>query len=89
MALSKEVKEKIVEKFGDSGKDTGSTRVQVALLTQRINDLNEHFKTHKKDHAGRRGLLKLVGSRRSLLAYMKKRDLNAYRALIEELGLRK
>ena len=89
MALSKEVKEEIVKKHGANEKDTGSTKVQVALLTKRINDLNEHFKIHKKDHAGRRGLLKLVGSRRSLLNYLKKHDLAGYRGLIEELGLRK
>ncbi|MCL2520756.1 MAG: 30S ribosomal protein S15 [Spirochaetaceae bacterium] len=89
MALSKDVKEQIVSKHGVSAKDTGGTKVQVALLTKRINDLNEHFKVHKKDHAGRRGLLKLVGSRRSLLNYLKRRDLDGYRKLIEELGLRK
>ncbi len=68
--------------------DTGSTKVQVALLTARINHLTEHFRTHAKDHHGRRGLLKLVGSRRRLLTYLKRTDLPAYRQLIEELGLR-
>ena len=68
--------------------DTGSTKVQVALLTERINSLTEHFKTHAKDHHGRRGLLKMVGNRRRLLTYLKRTDLVNYRALIEELGLR-
>jgi small subunit ribosomal protein S15 len=68
--------------------DTGSTRVQVALLTERINSLTDHFRTHSKDHHGRRGLLKMVGTRRRLLQYLKRSDLTAYRALIEELGLR-
>lgn len=69
-------------------KDTGSTRVQVALLTERINSLTDHFRTHPKDHHGRRGLLKMVGSRRRLLTYLKRSDLPTYRALIEQLGLR-
>ncbi|MBA3658903.1 MAG: 30S ribosomal protein S15 [Gemmatimonadales bacterium] len=68
--------------------DTGSTRVQVALLTERINSLTEHFRTHAKDHHGRRGLLKMVGTRRRLLTYLKRSDLASYRALIEQLGLR-
>lgn len=68
--------------------DTGSTKVQVALLTERINSLTEHFRTHLKDHHSRRGLLKMVGTRRRLLTYLKRSDLPAYRALIEELGLR-
>jgi small subunit ribosomal protein S15 len=68
--------------------DTGSTRVQVALLTERINSLTDHFRTHPKDHHGRRGLLKMVGTRRRLLQYLKRSDLPTYRALIEELGLR-
>jgi small subunit ribosomal protein S15 len=68
--------------------DTGSTKVQVALLTERINSLTEHFRTHAKDHHGRRGLLKMVGTRRRLLTYLKRSDLASYRALIEELGLR-
>jgi small subunit ribosomal protein S15 len=68
--------------------DTGSTKVQVALLTQRINSLTDHFKTHAKDHHSRRGLLKMVGTRRRLLNYLKSRDLEGYRALIAELGLR-
>lgn len=68
--------------------DTGSTKVQVALLTARINELTEHFRTHKKDHHGRRGLLKLVGTRRRLLTYLKGRDLAGYRRILEELGIR-
>lgn len=68
--------------------DTGSTKVQIALLTERINSLTEHFRTHAKDHHGRRGLLKMVGTRRRLLTYLKRSDLQTYRALIEQLGLR-
>ncbi|MDX2193061.1 MAG: 30S ribosomal protein S15 [Gemmatimonadales bacterium] len=68
--------------------DTGSTKVQVVLLTERINELTDHFRAHKKDHHGRRGLLKMVGTRRRLLTYLKRTDLTGYRALIEELGLR-
>ena len=68
--------------------DTGSTKVQVALLTERINSLTEHFRTHAKDHHGRRGLLKMVGTRRRLLTYLKRTDLTSYRQLIEQLGLR-
>ncbi|NIZ40709.1 30S ribosomal protein S15 [Entomospira nematocerorum] len=89
MSLSKEKKAEIIAKYGKNSSDTGSTRVQVALLTVRINELTEHFKIHKKDHTGRRGLLKLVGQRRALLNYLKSSDLNAYRELIAELGLRK
>lgn len=89
MPLAKDQTKEIVSKFGDSDKDTGNTRVQVALLTTRITELTEHFKTHKKDHASRRGLLKLVGQRRRLLAYLKKNDLEGYRSLIQQLGLRK
>ncbi len=89
MALTKESKTEIVKEFGSNDKDTGSTEVQIALLTNRITELTDHFKTHKKDHASRRGLLKLVGKRRSLLKYLKKTDLDGYRALIEKLKLRK
>jgi small subunit ribosomal protein S15 len=89
MTLTKDVKTEIVKKFGASETDTGSAEVQVALLTQRINDLTEHFKLHSKDFAGRRGLLRLVGRRRSLLANMRKNDVERYRKLIQELGLRK
>ena len=77
-----------IEKYRASEKDTGSTRVQVALLTERINYLTAHFRTHAKDHHGRRGLLKMVGKRRRLLNYLKRTDVGAYRQLIDELGLR-
>ncbi len=87
--ISKEQKEQIVEKFGTHEGDTGSPEVQVALLTARINDLNGHFAVHKKDHHSRRGLLKMVGQRRNLLDYLKKKDIHRYRELIAELGLRK
>ena len=87
--ISKEKKAEIVAKFGKNAQDTGSTQVQVALLTERINELTEHLKEHNKDHHSRRGLLKMVGQRRGLLAYLKKKDLERYRALIEKLGLRK
>jgi small subunit ribosomal protein S15 len=87
--LTPEKTREIVEQFGENGQDTGSTRVQVALLTQRINDLTEHLREHKKDHASRRGLLMLVGRRRRLLNYLQKSDVEAYRALVRELGLRK
>ena len=89
MGLTKEVKENIVRQHGTSTTDTGSTKVQVALLTQRINDLTEHLRTHPKDHYSRRGLLKLVGRRRRFLNYLQKHDLEGYRALIKELGLRR
>ena len=89
MPLTHEKKKEIIGKFGSGESDTGSTRVQIALLTERINTLTEHFKIHKKDHAGRRGLLKLVGHRRNLLNYLRNNDLEGYRALIKELGLRK
>ena len=77
-----------MEKYRSHETDTGSTRLQVALLTERINDLTEHFRAHPKDHHSRRGLLKMVGTRRRLLTYLKRTDLENYRALIEELGLR-
>jgi small subunit ribosomal protein S15 len=89
MSLTKEVKQEIVTKHGASKTDTGSTAVQVALLTRRINDLTEHLRTHPKDHYSRRGLLKLVGRRRRFLNYLQKHDLEGYRALIKELGLRR
>jgi small subunit ribosomal protein S15 len=79
----------IIENYRKHEGDTGSTDVQVALLTQRINELTGHFKTHTKDHHGRRGLLKLVGQRRRLLDYLKRRDADRYRQLIERLGIRK
>ena len=87
--LTADRKQEIIAQFGENAQDTGSTRVQVALLTARINDLTEHLRSHKKDHASRRGLLMLVGQRRRLLNYLAKNDLEAYRALIAELGLRR
>jgi len=89
LTLTKEAKLEIVSKHGASDSDTGSTKVQVALLTQRINDLTEHLRSHPKDHYSRRGLLKLVGRRRRFLNYLQKHDLEGYRALIKELGLRR
>jgi small subunit ribosomal protein S15 len=82
-------KQKIVEQFRLHEKDTGSPEVQIALLTERINYLTEHFKIHKKDHHSRQGLLKLVSLRRSLLDYLKRNDTERYRTLIEQLGIRK
>ncbi len=81
-------KQAVMERYATSPGDTGSARVQIALLTARINDLTEHFRTHKKDHHGRRGLLQLVSTRRRLLGYLKRTDIAGYRALIDELGLR-
>jgi small subunit ribosomal protein S15 len=89
MTLTKEAKLEIVQRHGASESDTGSTKVQVALLTQRINGLTEHLRAHPKDHYSRRGLLKLVGRRRRFLNYLQKHDLEGYRALIKELGLRR
>ena len=82
-------KSEIINKYRLHDKDTGSAEVQIALLTERINHLTEHFKVHVKDHHSRRGLLKLVGKRRRLLDYLKKKDLNRYRSLIKELGIRR
>jgi len=82
-------KNEIIEKFKTHGSDTGSSEVQIALLTDRIMYLTEHFKIHKKDHHSRQGLLKMVGQRRSLLDYLKKKDVNKYRTILKELGLRK
>ena len=87
--LTKETKAEIVQKYGRKEGDTGSAEVQVALLTAQINALTEHMKANKKDYASNRGLLKMVGQRRNLLAYLKKTDIERYRALIEKLGLRK
>ena len=87
--ISKEQKRELIEKFGKSEGDTGSPEVQVAILTARINDLQDHFKANPKDHHSRRGLLKMVGQRRNLLAYLRNKDINRYRTLIEQLGLRK
>ena len=89
MAQSALKKNEIIEKFKVHPTDTGSPEVQVALITDRITYLTDHFKAHKKDHHSRQGLLKLVGQRRSLLDYLKKKNVNKYRALIEALGLRK
>lgn len=82
-------KKEIIAKFGRNANDTGSSEVQVALLTDRINHLTEHLKTHKKDHHSRRGLLMMVGQRKGLLNYIKNKDIMKYRELIAELGLRK
>ena len=82
-------KEKLIKEYGNSENDTGSTEVQVALLTQRINDLTDHLKIHKKDHHTRRGLLMLVGKRKRLLQYLENQDVERYRSLIDKLGLRK
>ncbi len=89
MPLTQDQKSELIQKFGSNQKDTGSTKVQVALLTQRISELTEHLKVHKHDHHSRRGLLKLVGRRRRLLTYLQRHDLEGYRALIKELGLRR
>jgi small subunit ribosomal protein S15 len=89
MTLTTERKREIAAKFGANERDTGNTRVQVALLTERINHLTEHLREQKKDHHSRRGLLMLVGRRRRFLDYLQRNDLEGYRALIKELGLRK
>lgn len=89
MALTKEQKQDIIAKFGGDSKNTGSTEVQIALMTERIRDLTEHFKVNPKDHNSRRGLLQLVGKRRRLLRYYKRVNLNGYRDLIAKLDLRK
>ena len=89
MALAKDVKDKIIAEYATHEGDTGSPEVQIALLTQRIKDLTEHFKSHKHDHHSRRGLMLLVGQRRRLLGYLADVDIQRYRALIERLGLRR
>ncbi len=89
MALAVEEKKVLIDKFKLHETDTGSPEIQIALLTQRIGHLNEHFKVHRKDHHSRRGLLKLVGQRRRLLNYLKNKDVRRYRATIKTLGLRK
>jgi small subunit ribosomal protein S15 len=89
MTLTVEAKQEIVQKHGRDAQDTGSTEVQVALLTARINELTEHLREHKRDHHSRRGLLMLVGKRRRLLKYLARTDIDRYRALIAELGLRR
>ena len=87
--MLKSEKEAIIRKYATHEGDTGSPEVQIALLTKRINDLTEHLKVHKKDHHSRRGLLKMVGKRRNLLGYLKEKDIERYRSLIDRLGLRK
>jgi small subunit ribosomal protein S15 len=89
MTMTTERKRELAAKFGANERDTGNTKVQVALLTERINHLTEHLREQKKDHHSRRGLLMLVGRRRRFLDYMQRKDLEGYRALIKELGLRK
>ena len=89
MTLTQERKQELIEKFGDSPADTGKAEVQIALLTERINDLTEHLRAHRKDHHSRRGLLMLVGRRRRFLNYLQRSDLERYRSLIRELGLRR
>jgi small subunit ribosomal protein S15 len=89
MHLTTERKKEIATEFGRGPQDMGDTRVQVAMLTERINHLTEHLRDHKKDHASRRGLLMLVGRRRRFLDYLRKNDLDTYRALVEKLGLRR
>ena len=89
MSITKEKRTEIIKKFGKNDNDTGRTEVQVALISHRILDLTEHLKIHKDDHHSRRGLLKLVGQRRRLLNYLSQKDINRYRELIQELGLRR
>ena len=89
MPLTKEQTAEIVKKYGKDEKNTGSTEAQIAILTTRINELNEHFQTNPKDHHSRRGLLKMVGKRRKLLDYLKDRDIDKYRDLIQELNIRR
>jgi len=87
--LAKEVKAEIVKKFGKTDKDSGTAEVQIAILTERINNLTSHFEGHKKDHASRRGLMQMVGKRRRLLDYLVEKDIERYRAIIKELNIRK
>lgn len=89
MSITKEKKEELVKTHGENDNDTGNTSAQIAILTERIKNLTEHFKTHKKDHHSRRGLLKLVGKRRRLLDYMIREDIESYRKLIKQLGIRR
>jgi small subunit ribosomal protein S15 len=89
LSLTKERKNEVIGKFASHEGDTGSPEVQVALLTARINDLTEHLRSHRKDHHSRRGLLMLVGQRRRLLAYLSRHDVERYRSLVQELGLRR
>ena len=87
--MTVERKQEIIKEFQRDEKDTGSSEVQIALLTERINELTEHLKVHKKDNHSRRGMLKMVGKRRNLLNYLTKKDAESYKALVEKLGLRK
>lgn len=89
MVVTKDIKQSLIGKFKIHNKDTGSPEVQIAIMTERINDLTEHFKKHKKDHNSRSGLLKLVGHRRKLLKYLRKKDFSRYEKVINELNLRK
>ncbi len=89
MSVTAERKQKLVARFGKGDGDTGTPEVQIALMTERINDLTEHLRTHRKDHHSRRGLLMLVGKRRRLLRYLQSSDIERYRSLIQELGLRR
>jgi small subunit ribosomal protein S15 len=89
MTLTSERKQELVEQFGEGDADTGRTEVQIALMTERINQLTEHLRAHRKDHHSRRGLLMLVGRRRRLLNYLRRADLERYRTLVRELGLRR
>lgn len=89
MQLTTDRKLEIIRRFGENDQDTGNTKVQIALLTERINGLTEHLRSHKKDHHSRRGLLMLVGQRRRMLRYFEAKDLDGYRQLIKDLGLRR
>lgn len=89
MSVTNERKQELIKKYGSNEKDSGKAEVQVAILTERINDLRDHFSGHKKDHASRRGLMQMVGKRRRLLDYMKKKDIERYRTIIKELNIRK
>ena len=89
MSVTKEMKQELIEKFGGNSKNSGKAEVQIAILTARINDLRNHFSSHKKDHASRRGLMQMVGKRRRLLDYIKRKDVERYRTLIKELKIRK
>lgn len=89
MSVTKEEKKELITKYGGSEDNAGSTEAQIAIFTARINDLTDHLKDHEQDHASRRGLLKIVGKRRRLLNYLKKKDIERYRELISDLGIRK
>ncbi|MCW8850012.1 MAG: 30S ribosomal protein S15 [Melioribacteraceae bacterium] len=89
MSVTKEKKQELIQKFGTGKNDSGKAEVQVAILTERINDLKDHFTNHTKDHTSRRGLMQMVGKRRRLLDYMKRKDIERYRTIIKELNIRK